>query len=224
MSFPDTQPSTLEPAAVHLSPAPARQPWHWQLLQLASTYLPVMLMALLALGTWWLVKNTVPVTDERPVAAPKHVPDYQMHNFSVQRYTSTGSLEAQIEGGELRHYPDNDTVEIDDVRLRAIDEEGRASVATARQALTNGGATEVQLLGQAQLVREASGQEAAVHFRSEYLHAFLDTERVFTDKPVTVTQGGTEMRADGMEYTHSDGVIRFNGRTRAVFEPRPQKQ
>jgi len=222
VSFPDTQPS-LAPPAVDPAPAPARQPWHWQLLQLASTYLPVMLMALLAVGTWWLVKNTAPVVDERPVAAPRHEPDYRMHNFSVQRYTPAGTLEAQIEGSELRHYPDDDTVEVDQVRLRAIDEEGRASVATARQALTNGGATEVQLLGQAELVREADAKEAAIHFRSEYLHAFLDTERVFTNKPVTVTQGGTELRADGMEYTHQDGVIRFSGRTRAVFEPRPQK-
>ncbi|ARN23642.1 LPS export ABC transporter periplasmic protein LptC [Piscinibacter gummiphilus] len=222
MSFADTQP-TLAPPAVDPAPAPARQPWHWQLLQLATTYLPVMLMALLALCTWWLVKNTAPVVDERPVAAPRHVPDYQMNNFSVQRYTPAGTLEAQIEGTELRHYPDDDTVEVDQVRLRAIDEEGRASVATARQALTNGAATEVQLLGQAELMREATDKEAAIYFRSEFLHAFLDTERVFSDKPVTVTQGGTQLRADGMEYTHSDGVIRFSGRTRAVFEPRPSK-
>jgi len=188
---------------------------------MASTYLPVMLMALLALGTWWLVKNTVPQSDDRPAVAPRHEPDYKMHQFSVQRYTAAGTLEAQIEGETLRHYPDTDTLEIDNVRLRAIDEENRTTVATARQAVTDGKATEVRLTGQAEVVREATPTESAIYFRSEFLHAFLDAERVFSNKPVVVTQGGTEVHADGMEYTHADGIVRFTGRSRAVFDPRP---
>ena len=133
-----TSPNTLAPPEFDLSPAPQKQPWTWQLAQVASTYLPVMLMALLAIGTWWLVKNTVPPSDDRPVVAPRHEPDYEMHHFSVQRYTPAGSLEAQLEGEALRHYPDTDTLEIDNVRLRAVDAEGRTSVATAQHALSNG--------------------------------------------------------------------------------------
>jgi lipopolysaccharide export system protein LptC len=218
-----TSPNTLAPPEFDLSPAPQRQPWTWQLAQVASTYLPVMLMALLAIGTWWLVKNTVPPSDDRPVVAPRHEPDYEMHHFSVQRYTPAGTLEAQLEGETLRHYPDTDTLEIDNVRLRAIDSENRTSVATARHALTDSAATEVQLMGQAEVVREATPTEAAIYFRSEFLHAFVQAERVLSNKPVVVTQGGTEVRADGMEYTHKDGVIRFTGRSRAVFDPSPSK-
>ncbi|KQV99523.1 LPS export ABC transporter periplasmic protein LptC [Rhizobacter sp. Root1221] len=218
-----TSPNTLAPPEFDLSPAPQRQPWTWQLAQMASTYLPVMLMALLAIGTWWLVKNTVPPSDDRPAVAPRHEPDYEMHHFSVQRYTPAGTLEAQLEGETLRHYPDTDTLEIDNVRLRAIDSENRTSVATAHHALTDSAATEVQLMGQAEVVREATPTEAAIHFRSEFLHAFVQAERVFSNKPVVVTQGGTEVQADGMEYTHKDGVIRFTGRSRAVFDPSPRK-
>ena len=219
----DTLPNNLAPPQADLSPAPQKQPWTWQLVQMASTYLPVMLMALLALGTWWLVKNTVPPTDDLPAMAPRHEPDYEMHHFSVQRYTPGGSLEAQIEGETLRHYPDTDTLEIDNVRLRAIDEEKRTTVATARHAVANGEVTEVRLMGHAEVVREATATEEPIYFRSEFLHAFLETERVLSDKPVVVTQGGTEVRADGMEYTHADGVIRFTGRSRAEFDPRPSR-
>ena len=223
MTVVDTSPNPLAPPEADLSPAPQKQPWTWQLGQMASAYLPVMLMALLAIGTWWLVKNTVPPSDDRPIVAPRHEPDYEMRHFSVQRYTPAGTLEAQIEGEALRHYPDTDTLEIDNVRLRAIDNENRTSVATAHHAITNSEATEVQLIGQAEVVREASATEAAIYFRSEFLHAFLEAERVFSNKPVVVTQGGTEVRAEGMEYTHSDGMIRFTGRARAVFDPRPSR-
>lgn len=220
----DTAPSTLAPPTADPTPPPQRQPLHWQLLQIASAYLPVLLMALLAMGTWWLVKNTGPIGDDRPAAAPRHEPDYEMRNFSVQRYRPSGALDTQLEGEALRHYPDTDTLEIDNVRLRAVDNAGRTTAATARHALSSGDATEVKLIGQAEVVREATDTQAPIRFRSEFLHAFLDEERVVSDKPVVVTQGATEVRAGGMEYTHADGVIRFNGRTRAVFAPRPAKR
>ncbi|MDY0106413.1 MAG: LPS export ABC transporter periplasmic protein LptC, partial [Giesbergeria sp.] len=41
-----------------------------------SLYLPVLLMGLLALGTWWLVRNAPQVQVPRPASAPRHEPDY----------------------------------------------------------------------------------------------------------------------------------------------------
>ena len=219
----DTAPATLAPPDADLSPAPARQPFHWQLLQFASTYLPVMLMALLALGTWWLVKNTVQPGDDRPPTPPRHEPDYVMNDFSVQRYSPAGTLEAQIEGGKLRHYPDDDTLEIDDVRLRMVEPDGRVSVGSANQAITDDSGSEVQLLGDARLLREGLGDDPAIQFRGDFLHAFVDERRVTSNKPVAVTQGGTVLRADGMQYTHEDGVVRLQGRTRAIIEPRERR-
>ena len=45
-------------AAVAGQPARAPQAWSYRLLQGLSSYLPLLLMALLAVGTWWLVRNT----------------------------------------------------------------------------------------------------------------------------------------------------------------------
>jgi len=75
-------------------------------------------------------------------------------------------------------------------------------------------------MGGAEIVREASANDVAIHFKSEFLHAFLDTERVRSHLPVTVTRGGTEVRAEGMEYSHLDRLIQFSGRMRASFLPK----
>ena len=224
MPVPETD--ALSELTVLAPPAPAttaprvKQPLRWRLLQLASAYLPLLLMALLALATWWLVKNTPLAGAERAAAPAKHEPDYEMHHFAVQRFTPQGPLRAQIEGDTLRHYPDTDTVEIDNVRMRAVSPDGRITLATARHAITNGAATEVQLLGGAEIVAEATATEPAINFRGEFLHAFLDTERLRSHLPVTVTRGATEVRADGMEYDHLDRLIKFNGRMRASFAPK----
>ncbi len=202
-------------------PAPrverVRLPWPSRVIDTISTYLPVLLMAVLALGTWWLVKNTPVLDNERQVAPPRHEPDYTMRQFTVQRFAAAGALRVQIEGDELRHYPDTDTLEIDNPRIRATGLDGRVTVATAQRALSNSDGSEVQLSGGARVVREARGDDEALEFRGEFLHAFLATERVRSHLPVIVTQGATEIRADGMSYDNLSRVVEFKGRVRAVL-------
>jgi lipopolysaccharide export system protein LptC len=182
----------------------------------------VVLMSLLALGTWWLVKNTPVSEGERPPVPPRHEPDYTMTDFMVQRFAADGAMRVQIEGERMRHYPDTDTLEIDQPRIRAITPDGRVTLASARRALSNGDGSEVQLIGAAQVVREAVGKQEAVEFRGEFLHAFLNTERVRSHLPVTVRRGGTEVRADAMEYDNLARVVDLKGRQRAVFAPPPR--
>ena len=148
-----------------------------------SIYLPVLLMGLLALGTWWLVRNApmpqLPAID-RPV---KHQPDYFMKNFSVKSFDATGRLQSEVQGTEARHYPDTDTLEIDKVRMRSIGLDGRLTVATANRALSNADGSEVQLFGNAIVTREplpakpGALAQPRMEFRGEFLHAFTNTER-----------------------------------------------
>ena len=60
-----------------------------------SIYLPVVLMGLLALGTWWLVRNApmpqLPAID-RPV---KHQPDYFMKSFSVKTFDAQAACKVR---------------------------------------------------------------------------------------------------------------------------------
>ena len=89
----------------------------------------------------------------------------------------------------------------------------------ARRALVNGDATEVQLLGGAQVVREASGGAPAIEFRGEFLHAFLNSEHVRSHLPVTIRRDGTEFRADTLDFSGLERVLQLKGRVRAHFMP-----
>jgi lipopolysaccharide export system protein LptC len=205
------------------APPPAGEPrarspgWASRLGATLMTYLPLFVMALLAAGTWWLVKST-PVAEGPGVEAPpRHEPDYTMSRFMVQRFAPDGALRTQIEGDVARHVPDTDTLEIENPRIRAIGPSGRVTVASAARALANGDGSEVQLLVGAHVVREPAPGEEAIDFRGEFLHLFVRTERVRSHLPVVVTQGGTEVRAAGMEYDNLARVIDLKGRMRGVF-------
>lgn len=201
----------------------ARTPrWHLRLASVISAYLPLVVMGLLAVGTWWLVKNT-PMADGAGTDAPlRHEPDYTMRDFTVQRFARDGTLRTQIEGDLALHYPDTDTLEISNPRIRGIAESGRVMLASASRALANGDGSEIQLLGNAHVVRQASAQQEAIDFRSDFLQVFPSTERVRSHLPVIVKQGATEVRAAGMEFDNLAHVVNLKGRVRAVFARPPR--
>ncbi len=188
-----------------------------RLVDAASTYLPLLLMSALALGTWWLVKNTPLFEGDRVAAAPRHDPDYTMSEFMVQRFGADGAMRVQIEGDLLRHYPDTDTLEIDNPRIRAVGDDGRLTVATARQALSNKDGSEVKLTGGAHVVREATPKAGEIEFKGEFLHYFQNAERVESHLPVTVTQGGSQIGADAMTYDNRARLLKLNGNVHAVL-------
>jgi lipopolysaccharide export system protein LptC len=194
-------------------------PWTWQLRSALATYLPLLVMALLALGTWWLVKNTPGSDDQRVDRPVRHEADYTMSRFVVQRFDADGKLRVEMEGREARHYPDTDTIEIDDVQMRAIAPDGAVTIASARRALSNGKATDVQLMGGAQVVREAQAGEPPMEFRGEFLHALIDAQKLRSHLPVTIWRGDDELQAGSLDYDHQTRLLQFGGRVRATLQP-----
>lgn len=192
----------------------------------AASYLPIILTAALALGTYWLVRIAPKfATAEAPVAA-LHEPDFFMRGFVVKSYLPNGELRSELSGKEGRHYPDTDTLEIDDVRLRSVSPQGMVTHATANRGISNSDASEVQLFGNAVVVRDAAtGPDGKpmprLEFRGEFLHAFTDTEQVRSNKPVTLTRGTDQFTADALDYDNASGVANLDGRVRGVLQPTP---
>lgn len=209
----------LPPAPPRTAPAPPRQPWHWRVREVVGAYLPLLLMALLALATWWLVRNTPVPEGPRAEAPVSSDPDYTMQRFLLQRFGADGRLRLQVEGEVLYHYPDTDRIEIDDVRARAIDEDGSLTQATARHAVANGDGTELRLVGGAQVTHTPADGTAPLEFRGEFLHAFLETRQLRSHLPVTLVQGRSQIRAAGLEVDYRARTAHLAGPLIAVFEP-----
>ena len=218
LHLPDLSDGTLGPLPPRSLPPRAPQPWHQQLRDLAATYLPLLLMLVLALGTWWLVKNT-PGPDVPPEASlPREEPDYTMDRFVVERFDKDGRLKLRLQGERLRHFAATDIIEVDEAQVRAVAEDGRVTLARSRRAVANGDGSEVQLIGDARVDSRGPRGEP-IQFRGEFLHAFLNTERVRSHLPVVVTSNGSEFHAAGMDYDHLTGQLQLQGKMRALLQP-----
>lgn len=201
------------------APRASRLPWPARLRETLVSYLPLLLMVLLALGSWWLVKNSPQPLVARESKLPAGQPDYTMRGFTVQRFAADGPLRLTLEGRELHHYPDSDRIEIEELRLTALGADGRPAVATARRALSDGKARDVQLLGGAQL-RSRTADGTPLEIDSEFLRFETEAQRVTTDRTVKLRMGSTQATAGGLVWDNRTRVLELKPPIRAVLPSR----
>jgi lipopolysaccharide export system protein LptC len=218
----DTGPLPLPPLAARSpdSDAVRRLPWSARLRHGAVRYLPVLLMAAIALATGWLVKNTPVVEPEIAANAPTAEPDYEMRGFSVQHYTAAGPAQGVIEGDLVRHYPLTDQLVIDGVRVRWTDPGGRAIRASAARAIAEGDGSLVRLEGGARVVRDpAPGESSPFEFTSEALVFDTRSGQVRSDRPVRLREGSSVFDALTLFYDHPKRQTELSGRVQGSISP-----
>lgn len=192
--------------------------------------LPVLLMALLAAGTWWLIRNTPNAEGPLKQSAKRHEVDYSMGRFTTERFGPDGVLRAVIEGQELNHYADTDTVEIEQMRAHGVDEAGRRYRAEAQHSVSDRGAVHIQLTGKVNLLREAvqpgrpqaKAGEGRVELNAEALVIDTEAEQAHSARPVTLISESGEVRANALDYDGEQGQTWLRGRVRGSYlgEPR----
>ncbi|GAB4211455.1 MAG: hypothetical protein Fur007_01780 [Rhodoferax sp.] len=182
-------------------------------------YLPVLIMGLLALSTYWLVRNTPGL--ESVSAQPRSLPpgpDYDMLGMAVKSYDAQGLLKSEVRGARAQHFPSDGRLEIDAVMVHAFDTAGRLLVASAQHAQTDRSGQQVALRGTVRLVR-AAGPRGPISLAGEQLHIDLERQRVRADQPVTFTHGTDRFMADRMDYDHAQRRVVLQGRVRGVMNP-----
>ena len=188
-----------------------------------SVYLPLVLMGLMAMSTYWLVRNTPFLGGDTFEEAPRHVPDYFMQDFSVRVFGQDGKLKSEMLGTEGRHFPDTDTLEVDDIRVRMLNAEGRLTTATAKRGVINADASEVQLFDKAVVIRDGLNKndvQARTELRSDFFHIVVNTEEIRTHLPVELKRGHSDtFSANKMAYDNLSRTLELTGRVRGVLSP-----
>lgn len=199
----------------------------WQAWDRFLLYLPLACMAVLALGSYWVVRSVPPVAATAAPRQLRHDPDYFMEGFAVKTFDAGGRMRSEVMGDKVRHYPDTQWLEIEGIHIRSYDAQGLLTTASADRGLTNEDGSEVQLLGHALVVREASpakGEKTqpSLQYRSEFLHAFMNTERLQSNKPVELQRGNDRFTADSLAFDNVEQVLQLNGRVHGTLVPTPQ--
>lgn len=189
-----------------------------------SVYVPVLLMGLLALASYWLLRSTPDTPVPAAKAAPVHIPTDVMRRFAVRTYGPGGALKSEVFGQEARLYPDDGSMEIDRSRIRSINPQGVVITALSQHAWTNSAHDEFVLTGDAVVVRDAitlsTGEKLErLEFQGQHLHVYSVTRRVVSEQPVVLIRGSNRITANQMDYTEHgrERVAVLTGRVRALL-------
>ena len=191
--------------------------------------LPLLLLALLVLGTTWLVRS-MPAAEEPRPAPPPNEPDYYMKEFSLRNFNPQGILQTEIQGAFGDHLPGNDTIRTQQLQSYSLDASGVVTRATADRSVSDSKGKDIELFDNVRVVRtdprpDKNGQpRVPTVLESDYLHVINQQEHISTDRPVRITQGKDVINGSGLEYTADNKVLRVDGRVRAQIQPSPARQ
>lgn len=186
----------------------------------ASIYLPLVLMALLAVASYWLLRLT-PAPPEAKAPAPlTSEPDHLLRGFTMRTYSADGRLQSEIQGSEARHRPDSGAMEVDQARLRVLGEDpltwaraDRMSSNADKTRFVLDGGVEVQRAGG---IAPSGAALAPMRFTGRSLVIERQPDRLWSDQPVSMWRGQDHIEADAMDYRQAESAsVVFSGRVKA---------
>ena len=185
-----------------------------------TLYLPLLVMAVLAMGSWWLVRSMPDIWGSPGERVLRKEPDYHLERFSTQVFNAQGRRTSQLSGDKARHYPETDELHIDAVRFVSVSDEGVELRATAQRGIASGDGERVTLIGQVHVVREARGNNPRLELRGERLLALQKQERLLSQTPVEITRARDVFVASTLDFDLKSGLYELDGRVRGVLQPR----
>lgn len=188
--------------------------------RLMVDFMPVVLVALLALSTLWLVRSMP--EEAAPAAKPAPTePDYYMRDFRIRAFDTQGKLTQDLRGAHGDHQPGPDQLRITQPNSTLIDKNGIVTTATADRSVSDRKGNDVHLYDNVKVVRTSPDRQgtpsAPVTLESDYLHIVNRQQQISTDHPVRITQGNDTLQGTGMQYTGDSKELTVNGRVHAVI-------
>jgi lipopolysaccharide export system protein LptC len=198
----------------------------WRALEHAQAGLPVLAAGVLAAFTWWLVQSSPHEQGGVRVSAPASAPDFILNQAQVARFDADGRLAAVVDGQVMRHYADQDRLQIDQLVLSARGPQGEGLHATALRGEANREAEQVTLEGGARVLAQPAPDAAAgqglrrnpARFEGDSL--LVDTRHrvVSSDRPVTLTQGANVVHAQSLRHDDATGLTELKGRVQGRYD------
>lgn len=204
------------------------------------TYVPVIVMALLAAATWWLVEITPTAPEVVEAVEARQEPDYIVDEFMAERFDASGALRSWMTGDQVRRYPAANRIAVDQVNMMTTEigtDEQQAqpvlgtpglefyrTTAIADKGFLLNNNEIIELRDNAYVTRQplnAQGDAEKVEFRGDELRILVSEDRMVSNKPVDITQDGTRFIADRMIYHNAANTLEMLGDVRGVVVNRP---
>ena len=176
-----------------------------------------LVLALIGGAAWWQQSGQVPEAPVKPVRA--RLPDYTVEQFTATTMDLNGRPARSLTAREMRHYPDDDSSELD-LPVLVLNRPGEPPWDIRSETGWISGDRERLLLhGQVFADREGRGEARPIHLKTSELTVQPRQSYAETAMPVEITSDEDWLRSTGMQVWFGETAMRarFLGRARGRF-------
>jgi lipopolysaccharide export system protein LptC len=195
------------------------------LLRALLRLMPLILMGILTLVTFWLVKKNTPTEKSAIERVRLHEPDYTITNGALSALNESGNTKYRVLGKKVTHYDDDASIDIETPRMRLFPPEKSPVTVKADTGHLDGDLTILDLINNAEIFRPpqaASATEPArprMLARSSYFKVLINDDIIKTDKPITLEQGASVMHStEGGSFNNIEQSMILSGQVRGRIE------
>jgi lipopolysaccharide export system protein LptC len=183
-----------------------------------SILFPIVLMAILAVLTFW-IDYAVQAPEARIDGSSRHDPDYILNNFTTTRTDENGELRYRLSALEMRHYPDDDTTELEKPQFQRYEVDKPFTTIEGNKGFVSTDAETVEFIDDVKVVRQAFNGKGEMVVLTDRLEVMPNEEMAKTDRPVVITQEPkTVIHATGMIYDKKNQSVQLLSRVKSHYE------
>lgn len=177
----------------------------------------ILILLLVSVATWWANRFSEPEPPPQPGDA--HRPDYQVDGLTVTAMGPDGTPGRHLTTDQMRHYPDDDTTELDRPHLVVYAKDGPPWNIRSEQGWVGPDGERMLLEGQVRVDREGGPGSEPVHLATDRLRVQPKAEYAETDQPVRITSAANWIEAVGLQAWFGEPVrIKLLSNVRGRYE------
>jgi len=176
------------------------------------------IVLLITIFTRWLLSSVEePIKPDSTEAL--HNPDYFINNFNATLYDAKGKPNYRLVASELKHYPDDDSMHIQNLELEYTDTGNQKWHAQAKRGIAYKEIEVLNLSDEVRVVRDTANEADKVTLYTNSLKMDSIKRTASTDDEVKIIGKNSTIVATGMLIELDTGKITLNAKARAQYAP-----
>lgn len=184
-----------------------------------AQFTPLILTVVLASSSYWLALQSELNLFGQQSQLPSGVPDYYFTTFRSEEIRLDRNQTLVISGIKAEHFPENDSLVIDQpIAMKKLDS-GVLSELKAQQGVYQLQSDQLSLTGQVFAKRVATDVTTVI--KTEQLLANGNQNTLVSETQTSIEQPGRAYQTDSFEYDNRTGEFSASGKVNLKLEPRP---
>jgi len=191
--------------------------------------MPLILMGLLTLLTFWLVQKNTPPEKSTLERVRLHEPDYTIKDGALSALNELGNTKYRILGNKVTHYDDDASIDILTPRMRLFQLDKAPVTVKSDTGHLDGDLTILDLFDNASIFRPAQAasptQPATLRMlaSSSYFKVLINDDIIETNRPITLEQGMSIMNStEGGIFNNVEQSMVLTGQVKGRIERAPR--